>query len=94
MFLDRWQFTLEESEGVTYGAAGRKIPVLTHEELAGLVLGYDPWEIGLQTHQVPVEGLLDKMGVPYDPERKYADRNGKPIGKAQPIAIYDLPFTI
>jgi heterodisulfide reductase subunit B len=94
MFLDRWQYTLEESEGTVYGQDGRKIPVLSHEELAGLVLGYDPWEIGLQTHQVPVEGLLDKMGVPYDPEKKYADRNGKPIGKAQPIAIYDLPFTI
>ncbi len=23
------------------------IPVLTYEELAGLLLGYDPWDIGL-----------------------------------------------
>lgn len=72
MFLDRWQYTLEATEGEVYGPAGSQIPVVTHEELAALVLGYDPWDIGLQTHQVPVEGLLDKMGIPYDPERKYA----------------------
>lgn len=93
MFLDRWQYTIEESEGTVYGSNGRKIPVLTHEELAGLVLGYDPWEIGLQTHQVPVEDLLEKMGVPYAPDKKYADRKGKLIGKAAPVTIYDLPFT-
>jgi heterodisulfide reductase subunit B len=85
MFLDRWQYTLEESEGVAYGANGEKIPVLSHEELAGLVLGYDPWDIGLQTHQVQVESLLDKMGVAYNPALKYADREGKVIGNPEMI---------
>ncbi|MFA6128525.1 MAG: heterodisulfide reductase-related iron-sulfur binding cluster [Bacteroidales bacterium] len=85
MFLDRWQYTLEESEGSVYGPSGLKIPVVTHEELAGLVLGYDPWEIGLQTHQVPVEGLLDKIGITYDAGRKYADRNGNLIGEPELI---------
>jgi heterodisulfide reductase subunit B len=83
MFLDRWQYVLEESEGTVYGPEGRKIPVVTHEELAGIVLGYDPWEIGLQTHQVPVESLLDKIGIPYDPETKYSDRDGRIIGEPE-----------
>ncbi|MDD4644821.1 MAG: heterodisulfide reductase-related iron-sulfur binding cluster [Bacteroidales bacterium] len=85
MFLDRWQYTLEETEGTVYGACGNKIPVFTHEELAGLVLGYDPWEIGLQTHQVPVEGLLDKIGVEYNPGLKYTDRQGNLIGEPEMI---------
>lgn len=42
MFLDKWQYTIAEMEGVTYGQDGRGIPVLTYEEMAGLVLGYDP----------------------------------------------------
>ncbi len=81
MFLDRWQYTIEQEDGSSYGANGRMIPVLSSEELAGLVLGYDPWEIGLQTHQVPVETLLDKIGIPYDPGMKYADKSGNQIGK-------------
>ena len=85
MFLDRWQYTLEESEGTVYGAGGLKIPVVTHEELVGIVLGYDPWQIGLQTHQVPVEVLLDKIGIDYDPELKYADLKGNLIGDPQMI---------
>jgi heterodisulfide reductase subunit B len=85
MFLDRWQYTLEESEGSVYGPSGTKIPVVTHEELAGIVLGYNPWEIGLQTHQVPVEGLLDKIGISYDPDLKYADRQGNVIGQPEMI---------
>ena len=58
---------------------GFGIPVLTYEELAGLVLGVDPWDLGLQIHQVSVEPLLDKMGVPYDPSRKYLGLNEKEI---------------
>jgi heterodisulfide reductase subunit B1 len=85
MFLDRWQYTLEETEGSVYGKNGRKIPVLSHEELSGIVLGYDPWEIGLQTHQVPVEELLDKIGIPYNPDLKYADRQGNLIGEPELI---------
>ena len=81
MFLDRWQYTIAEMEGTTYGADGRGIPVLTYEEMAGLVLGYDPWELGMQMHQVDVEPLLDKMGVKYDPSAKYLGKNGKYIGQ-------------
>ena len=81
MFLDKWQYTIAEMEGTTYGEGGQGIPVLTYEEMAGLVLGYDPWELGMQMHQVNVEPLLDRLGVEYDPSTKYLGRNGKFIGK-------------
>jgi len=81
MFLDRWQYAISEMEGITYGDAGQGIPVMTYEELAGLILGYDPWDIGFQVHQVPVEPLLDKIGIPYDPEKKFLDINGNAMGK-------------
>jgi len=68
-------------EGKTYGANGHGIPVLTYEELAGLSLGYDPWDIGLQTHQVSSEPLLIKMGIPFDSSRKYLGANGKKMGE-------------
>ena len=80
MFLDKWQYTIAEMEGTTYGQNGCGIPVLTYEEMAGLVLGYDPWELGMQMHQVDVEPLLGKMGIEYDPSAKYLGRNGKYIG--------------
>ena len=54
-----------------FGQEGAGIPVLSHEELASLCLGYDPWDIGLQMHQVSVEPLLDKMGVRWDKKSKY-----------------------
>ena len=80
MFLDKWQYTISEMEGSTYGRDGYGIPVLTYEELTALVLGYDPWDIGLQMHQVAMEPLLDKMGIPYDPTTKYKTKDGKDIG--------------
>jgi heterodisulfide reductase subunit B len=81
MFLDKWQYAIAEMDGTTYGANGKGIPVLTYEEMAGLVLGYDPWELGMQFHQVDVEPLLDKLGVEYDPTTKYLGVGGKYIGK-------------
>lgn len=74
-FLDRWQYVIAEQTGKTYGQNGYGIPVLTYEELAGLVLGENPWDLGLQVHQVAVEPLLDKMGVEYDPSAKYLGLN-------------------
>jgi heterodisulfide reductase subunit B len=70
-FLDRWQYVISEMEGKIYGANRYEIPVLSHEELAGLVLGFDPWDLGLQLHQVAVEPLLDKIGITYHPHEKY-----------------------
>ncbi|MGC9352453.1 MAG: heterodisulfide reductase-related iron-sulfur binding cluster [Mariniphaga sp.] len=80
MFLDRWQYALGRIEGKTYGENGNGIPVLTYEEMAGILLGYDPWKIGLQMHQVDVEPFLHKIGVDYHPDDKYKDINGKLIG--------------
>ena len=83
MFLDRWQYAISEMEGKTYGENGQGIPVLTYEELAGLVLGYDPWDLGLQVHQVPVEPLLEKIGIPYDPEMKFKGARWSDLGKPE-----------
>ena len=70
-FLDRWQYVISEMEGKTYGENSQDIPVFTYEEVAGLVLGYDPWDLGLQIHQTGVEPLLDKMGIVYNKADKY-----------------------
>jgi heterodisulfide reductase subunit B len=83
MFFDRWQYAISEMEGKTYGQDGFGIPVLTYEELAGLVLGYDPWQLGLQLHQTSVEPLLDKMGYEYDADGKYKGINGENLGKPE-----------
>jgi len=79
-FLDRWQYVLAESEGKTYGKNGHGIPVLTFEEMTGLVLGLNPWEMGMQLHQVAVEPLLDTIGIEYKPDDKYKGKNGEYIG--------------
>jgi heterodisulfide reductase subunit B len=90
MFLDRWQYAISEMEGKTYGPDGQGIPVFTYEEVAGMVMGYDPWDIGLQLHQVPCEPVLDKIGIPYDPLKKYKGLDGIDIGK--PVAPNYLNF--
>ena len=82
-FLDRWQYVIAEMEGKTYGENGYGIPVLTYEEMAGLILGYNPWDMGMQLHQVSVEPLLDKMGITYNPEEKYIGYQGEDIGKPE-----------
>ncbi len=64
---------------MTYGADGHGIPVLSYEEMAGIVLGYDPWDLGMQMHQVGVEPLLNKLDIEYDHSRKYLGNNGKYI---------------
>ena len=82
-FLDRWQYVIAEMEGKTYGESGYGIPVLTYEELAGLLLGYNPWNMGLQVHQVVVEPLLDKLGIKYIPDEKYKGKQGLDLGKPE-----------
>ena len=58
-------------EGKRYGQNGEGIPIFTYEEVAGLVLGYDPWDLGLQMHQTNCEPVLDKIGIDYSPGDKY-----------------------
>jgi heterodisulfide reductase subunit B len=76
MFMDKWQYTISEMEGKTYGENKQGIPVLTYEELAGLVLGYNPWDLGLQFHQIQSEPLLRKMGIDFSQEDKYKTSAG------------------
>ena len=83
MFLDKWQYTIAEMENKTYDKRGYGIPVLTYEELTGLLLGYDPWGLGLQLHQVQVERLLDKIGIQYDQDDKYRGISGKILPKPE-----------
>ena len=89
MFLDKWQYTISEMEGITYDSQGKGIPVLTYEELAGLLLGYNPWDLGLQMHQVQSESLLDKIGIEYVPEDKFKDSKGNqlPLPKCPSVLI-------
>lgn len=79
-FMDRWQYVISEMDGKIYGENNYGIPVLTYEELAGVLLGYNPWDIGLQVHQVAVEPLLDKLGIVYDADDKYKGLNGLEAG--------------
>ena len=90
MFMDKWQYTISEMEGKTYGSYGQGIPVLTYEELAGLVLGYDPWVLGLQMHQVDCEPLLIKMGIEYNPDLKFKGRNGEDLGVPEIPALLNV----
>ncbi len=64
-FLDKGQWALHQVAGET-----RFIPVLNYAELAGLLLGWDPYAtVGIQFHTVPVEPLLEKIGIPFDRSR-------------------------
>lgn len=55
--LDRGQVELAKTTGKDY-----KLPVLFVTQLVGLAIGLKPEELGLQYHQVPVQGLLREMG--------------------------------
>ena len=62
VMLDKEQWAIRELTGKTFN-----IPTVSYTELAGLLLGWDPYcVVGIQSHTVPVEGLLDKIGIPYD----------------------------
>ncbi len=77
MFMDKWQYTIREMEGTSFGVDGESIPVLTYEELAGLVLGYNPWDLGLQYHMVQSEPLLKKLGIEFDTSDKFKTKDGR-----------------
>ncbi|MDL2308262.1 heterodisulfide reductase subunit B [Bacteroidales bacterium OttesenSCG-928-B11] len=87
MFLDKWQYTIAEMEGKTYDEQGRGIPVFTYEELAGLLLGYDPWKLGVQIHQVQAESFLDKIGIEYNPDEKYKGASGEELEHPQKPSV-------
>jgi len=67
VFLDKEQWAILQMTGKEYD-----IPTLSYTELAGLLLGWDPYDVvGIQSHTVPVEPLLDKIGIPFDPSKQW-----------------------
>jgi heterodisulfide reductase subunit B len=59
LLLDREQWAVNAMTG-----SAHSIPVLSYAELAGLLLGWDPYDvIGIQSHTAPVEPLLEKIGT-------------------------------
>lgn len=65
VFLDKEQWAIYELTGEKYF-----IPVLTYQELAGLLLGWDPYDVvGIDSHTVPVEPLLERIGIAYEKEK-------------------------
>ena len=68
--FDKEQWAVEQMTGEEYG-----IPTLSYSELAGLLLGLDPYDVvGIQFHSTPIEPLLDKIGIPYDKSREWSAR--------------------
>ncbi len=88
-FLDRWQHVIPQMNNQRHLPSSAGIPVLSFDELAALLLGFNPWDIGLQLHQTQVESLLNAIGINYDPQQKYRGVNGKDLG--QPVHCYPQP---
>ena len=79
--IDKQQWAIWELTGKEYF-----VPVLTHSELAGLLLGWDPYDVvGIQFHTVPVEPLLDKIGIPYDESRAWLGKDGQTLSWSDEI---------
>ena len=73
--IDKQQWAIRELTGKQYF-----VPVLTYSELAALLLGSDPYDqVGIQFHTVPVEPLLDKIGIPYDETRAWLGKQGQTL---------------
>jgi heterodisulfide reductase subunit B len=67
LFLDKEQWAILQLTGTDYN-----IPTLSYTELAGLLLGWDPYDVvGIQAHTVPLDPFLDKIGIPYDKSKEW-----------------------
>jgi heterodisulfide reductase subunit B len=79
IMLDKEQWAVKELTGTYYN-----IPVLSYTEMAGLLLGWDPYDVvGIQSHTVPVEPFLDKIGIPYDISKEWLSPENQRIGDAE-----------
>ncbi len=63
MFLDRWQYVLKEANNISYANNNQGIPVLSFEELAGILLGFRIESLGFEFHQTSIKPILDKIGI-------------------------------
>ncbi|HTV12809.1 MAG TPA: heterodisulfide reductase-related iron-sulfur binding cluster [Acidimicrobiales bacterium] len=60
LVLDREQWGVNQLTGSSF-----EVPVLNYAQLAGLLLGWHPYDaVGIQGHTVPVEPLLERIGIP------------------------------
>lgn len=67
VLLDKEQWAVRQMTSTNYD-----IPTLSYAELAGLLLGWNPYDVvGIQAHTVSVEPLLDKIGIPYDKSEEW-----------------------
>jgi heterodisulfide reductase subunit B len=65
--LDREQWAVNELTG-----ADHLVPVLNYAQVVGLLLGWDPYDVvGIQGHTVPVEPLLERIGIPQSTRPAY-----------------------
>ncbi len=81
VYLDREQWAINEITGNDYF-----VPVLTYMQLAGLLMGWDPYAVvGVQYHVSSVEPLLDKIGIPYDESQKWRGKDGQVLEYAEEL---------
>jgi len=75
VFLDAEQGTIAQVMGEKFD-----VHVMNYAQLAGLMLGYDPFkDCGFNVKYVPIEPLLDKIGIPYDKSKTQKERR-RPFG--------------
>ena len=83
LVLDREQWAVNELTGANF-----QIPVLNYAQLAGLLLGWDPYEaVGIQGHTVPVEPLLERMGIPQSSRPAYLREDAEVMTKVNLRAV-------
>jgi heterodisulfide reductase subunit B len=78
LVLDREQWGVNELTGSDF-----QVPVLNYAQLAGLLLGWDPYDaIGIQGHSVPLEPLLGRIGIPCTSRPSSLRNAGPPVALA------------
>ena len=83
LVLDREQWAVNETTGASF-----QIPVLNYAELAGLLLGWDPYDVvGLQGHTVPVEPLLEQIGIPQSSRPAYLRDDAEPAATVARVSL-------
>jgi len=76
-FLDKEQWAVQQMTGKAFN-----LPTLSYTELAGLLLGWDPYDVvGIQSHTVPIEPILDRIGIPYDRSREWQGLRPAGLGR-------------
>ena len=83
MFMDKWQYTISRWKAPPTD----RTDTVFRADLRGThgtCPGYDPWEIGLQMHQVSGNPCWIKWGILYDPEAKFKTSGERTSGPEMP----------